>query len=380
MRCSPAGLLVVLVGACGESVGSADLVYLYAGGGSTIDAFRVDLASGALSFQGEAPAGDRAYLATTDPAGRHVYVQTQLGIPVAIRAFERGRDGSLKPGTDYPQPHPFVEGMTELLIDPTGRWMLMSSTGGASGLLDQLVPVSGDGALGTPRTISSDFYGFAWDPSGRWLFGLDGVAILQYRFDPSGVITANEPARAAGSQGHQMLGLRTHPNGRWVYSLEEGAVGTFDLDPSAGTLVSRGYARNVVPGEAITWAGLELHRSGRFLYALGSVTDSQLAFVDLFALDQAGNPTFVARQKGDARHQIRLGSLQAPLVLGDLLVIGGNGLGPPHPDFPMLCVYRVGREGTLTAVGDPIGLRPAATTSVSFLLAARAASGAPGSE
>jgi 6-phosphogluconolactonase (cycloisomerase 2 family) len=379
MRCSPAGLLFLAAcSASGEDqAGDLAATYLYAGGGSAIDVFRVDLATGALTFLAETPAGDRAYVADMDRRSERLYVQTQLGLPVAIRSFARGTDGTLAAGTDYPLPHPFVEGMTQILLDPTGRWLLMSSTGGASGLLDQLVPVEG-GALGTARTISSDFYGFAWDPSGRWLFGLDGVAILQYRFDPAGGITPNDPPRAEGSQGHQLLALRTHPSGRWIYSIEEGAVGTFAFDDAAGTLVAQGYAYNVVPGEAITWAALELHRSGRFLYALGSVTGTQVALVDLFALDAAGTPTFVARQKGDALHQIRLGSLQAPLVLGDLLIVGGQGMAGPYAGLPVLCVYRIGPDGTLAAAGDPVPLRPAATAAVNFLFAAEAVAGGPG--
>ena len=366
MRCGPAGLLLAL-GACGPGAEDA-ATYLYAGGGSTIDVFRVDLASGALEFRQEIAAGDRAYLA--DVGREHLYVQTQLGLPVIIRSFAIGEDGLLQTAADLPLPHPFVEGMTEILVDPTGRWLLVSSTGGASGLLDQLLPIAGDGRLGAARTISSDFYGFAWDPSGRYLFGLDGVAILQYRFDPAGGISANDPPQADGSQGHQLLALRTHPSGRWVYGIEEVAVGTFAFDAGKGTLVSQGYARNVVPGEAITWAGLELHPSGRFLYALGSVTGSQIAFVDLFALDAAGQPTFVSRQEGDARHRIKLGTLQSPLVLGDLLILGGQGVSEPFAGLPVLCVYRVGGDGTLTAVGDPVPLRPAASATVSFLLGA----------
>jgi hypothetical protein len=355
-------------------------VYLYAGGGSSIDVFGVDLATGVLTFLAAAPAGDRAYLADVDPKREHVYVQTQLGLPVAIRSFERGADGKLKLGADYPLAHPFVEGMTQILLDPTGRWLLMSSTGGASGLLDQLVPVEAGGALGTPRTISSDFYGFAWDPSGRWLFGLDGVTILQYRFDPSGTITPNDPPRAEGAQGHQMLGLRTHPNGRWVYSLEEGAIGTFDFDASAGTLVSKGYAYNPLPTIAITWAGLELHPSGRFLYALGSVTDTHVALVDLFALDDAGMPTFKGRQQGSPYHEVQLGSLQAPVVLGDLLIVGGRRVIGTKGGLPVLCVYRIAADGSLTATGDPADLLPAGTADLSFLFAAQAVPGGPGSK
>jgi 6-phosphogluconolactonase len=374
------GMLLAFAAGCGASPAASNdagtapgpgSAFIYAGGGSTIDVFRADLASGALTLQAEVPAGDNAYLADVDARRTRAYVQTQLGLPVTIRAFDIQADGSLKHSTDQVLPHPFVEGMTEVLLDPSGRWFLMSSTGGSSGLLDQLMPVGGDGHLGQARTISSDFYGFAWDPSGRYLFGLDGVAILQYRFDAAaGAITPAEPFQAEGSTGHQILGLQTHPGGKWIYSVEENAIGAFAFDEGKGTLTGLGYTANLVPGEAITWSTLVVHPGGRFLYAVGSVTGSLVALVDLFAIDPTtGNLGFVGRQKGGDLHQVRLGSLQGPLLLGDLLVIGGQGVSDRFRDLPVLCVYRIRPEdGTLTPVGEPVPLRPAATANVSFIL------------
>jgi 6-phosphogluconolactonase (cycloisomerase 2 family) len=345
--------------------------FLYAGGGSAINVFRMDLATGALTFRAEVPAGDNAYLADADARRTHAYVQTQVGLPVTIRAFDIQDDGALKPVAEQVLPHPFVEGMTEILLDPGGRWLLMSSTGGSSGLLDQLMPVGADGQLGPARIISSDFYGFAWDPSGRYLFGLDGVAIRQYRFDAAaGTIAAATPVQAEGSLGHQILGLQAHPGGRWIYSVEETAIGVFAFDADKGTLTGLGYVRNVVPGDAITWASLVVHPGGRFLYALGNVAGSLLAVIDLFAIDPAtGGLTFVGRQEGGDLHGVRLGSLQGPLLVGDLLVIGGQGVVDRFRDRPVLCVYRIRPEdGVLTPVGEPVPLRPAATTNVSFIL------------
>lgn len=365
-------LLVSFSSGCSDAAPPvAGIAHVYAGGGSTIDVFRADLTTGELTLQAEVAAGDDAYLATVDAPRKRLYLQTQLGLPVVIRAFDILGDGSLKPAADHPLPHPFVEGMTEVLLDPSGRWFLMSSTGGASGLLDQLMPVATDGALGMPRTISSDFYGFAWDPSGQYLFGLDGVAILQYRFDAAtGAITPNQPWQAEGSVGHQILGLQTHPGGRWIYSVEELAIGVFAFDARAGTLAGQGYAGNPVAGEAITWSSLLVHPSGRFLYAVGNVTGSLVALVDLFAIDPAsGDLTFRGRQKGGPLHQVRLGSLQGPLLLGDFLIIGGQGVADPFSDLPVLCVYRIhAGDGALTPVGQPVPLRPGATVNVSFIL------------
>jgi 6-phosphogluconolactonase (cycloisomerase 2 family) len=379
MKFSLPACALFVAGACGTEAPAPAIdagvspphAYVYAGGGTTIDVFRADLATGALAFQATVPAGDSAYLVDADVRRGRVYLQTQLGLPVIIRAFDvESADGMLRPASDYPLPHPFVEGMTEILLDPTGRWFLMSSTGGATGLLDQLLPVAADGTLGAARTISSDFYGFAWDPAGRFLYGLDGVAINQYRFDgEQGGITANMPAQAEGSMGHQILGLRHHPGGRWAYSVEEGAIGIFAFDPAAGTLVGQGYARNVVPGDAVTWSSLVIHPGGRQLYVVGSVSGTQLLLVDQFSIDPAsGSLTFVRREQGDERHRLQLGSLQAPLLLGDLLIVGGQGLGGPLEGAPALCVYRLDPvTGGLMAAGDLVSLQPAASTPVNFI-------------
>jgi 6-phosphogluconolactonase (cycloisomerase 2 family) len=365
-----AGVLLLALGACSGDHHEPE-AFVYAGGGSTIDVFRADLATGALTLQAEVPAGDNAYVFDVDAQRQHLYVQTQLGLPVAIRAFTIG-NGTLEKTADYQLPHPFVEGVTQILLDPTGRWLQISSTGGATGLLDQLFPVAADGTLGAPQTISSDFYGFGWDPTGRFLYGLDGVAINQYHFNlTAGAITPNDPPQAEGSTGHQVLGLQLHPSGKWLYSVEEGAIGVFTTDPARGTLVNQGYARSLVSGESFTWASIVVHPSGRFLYAVGNVAGTLVTLIDVFAIDGAsGLLRFVERQKGDALHQIQLGSLQAPLLLGDLLIVGGQGLTDRYRGVPVLCVYRIDSDGTLRAVGPPAELRPASSTIVNFIFAA----------
>jgi 6-phosphogluconolactonase (cycloisomerase 2 family) len=360
-RVSFLGLLLAL-GACS---GAEHGAHVYAGGGSTIDVFHLDLAAGTLTLEAEVPAGDNAYLVDVDSARKHAYVQTQIGLPVAIRAFDIASDGALTKTADYPLPHPFVEGVTQILLDPTGRWLQISSTGGASGLLDQLFPVGAGGQLGPPQTISSDFYGFGWDGTGQYLYGLDGVAINQYHFDlGAGAIAPNDPPQAEGSTGHQVLGLQLHPSGKWVYSVEENAIGIFATG-ARGTLVGQGYAYNLVPGEPMTWASIVVHPSGRFLYAVGNVAGSLVALVDVFTIDQTtGLLRFLERQKG--QHQIRLGSLQGPLLLGDFLIIGGQGT-ERYEGKPVLCVYRVAADGSLATLGAPAELRPADTTIVNFV-------------
>jgi 6-phosphogluconolactonase (cycloisomerase 2 family) len=360
------GWLFLLLAGCGTS--DPPTTFVYAGGGKTIAAFRADLSTGALALQGTVSAGDDAFLLEVDPRRHRAYVQTQLGIPVVIRAYEL--DGSMAPAGDFVLPHPLVEGVTQLGVHPTAPWLLISATGQASGLQDQLIPLDGGGRLGAAKVISTDYYAFGWDPGGGYFFGLDGVSIGQFVFDaPAGSLRPNDPPQAQGSEGHPFLSLGWHPGGRWVYTVEEGAIGLFDYDPARGQLALREYASSPLPAEPSAWTGLAVHPGGRSLYALGYLRGSMFAFIDQFALDRSGSPRFVRRETGGPGHTLELDSLQAPLVLGDYLIAGGRSAATGKP---VLVVYRIDpATGTLTAVGAPTELGPPDSIAVNFIAAFR---------
>jgi 6-phosphogluconolactonase len=349
--------------------------WVYAGGGKTINAFDADLATGALTFTGSTEVGDEALLAEIDAAGRRVYLQTQIGNPLALLSFAIGANGALQRTGEVTLPHPMVEGVTQILLHPTAPWLLVSATGGASGLEDWLMPVSADGRLGAGehKTIATEFYAFSWDPTGKFFFGLDGEAIFQYGFDAtSGALTPSTPLQAEGSTGHPMLALRTHPNGRWIYSVEENQVGLFAFDAARGLLRAQAYVRNAVTREPMYWTSIAVHPAGRFLYVLGYVTASRVTLVDVFSIDPGdGTLTFVEREKGEATHRVLDSGLQAPLVVGDLLLVGGRSAVESQMEAPVLTVYRIDRgSGALAATGDPVPLRPAADAAVSFIFSA----------
>lgn len=372
-----ASLLVAAPSACGGDgegpSSSGGATFVYAGGGTSISVFRADLGTGALALEDAVAIGNDAYLAEIDGANRRAYVQTQLGLPVAILTLDIGSDGRLQRSGEHRLPHPGVEGVSQMQLHPTSPWLLISATGGASGLEDQLLPVGAGGALGAPQVIATEFYGFTWDRTGRFFYGLDGVAVSQFAFDPaSGTLTPGEPPLSEGSTGHQFLALRDHPGGRWIYSIEEGAVGQFEVGAGGATLTARGYTPNPVPQEAMAWAWLVVHPTGRFLYAVGSFTATQVALVDVFAIDAGtGALTFVERELGGARHALTLQTFQATPLVGDLLLVGGRARAPGLEGQPALAVYRIdGASGGLTPVGDaPVPLRSMEGTVVNFVFA-----------
>ena len=350
--------------------GAGAYIHVHVGGGTSIHSFRADLATGVLSPLGSIPAGDDARLVEVDPRSRRVYVQSQLGNPLVILTFDRQADGMLKPAGEHLLPYPNVEGMTQMGLHPAAPWMMLSATNAFPGLEDVLMPVAADGRLGQPRTVAQEFYAFAWDPSGRFFYGLDGEAIFQFRFDvAAGGIIASDPAQADGSSGRVVLALRNHPNGRWVYSVEERELGQYGFDLASGLLTNRQFVQNPIVTDAIYWTAIALHPEGTFLYALGYLDESRLALVDLFRIDPAdGHLTFVKREKGPARHQVENRGLQSPLVLRELLLVGGPGVATDWGERPLVSVYKIAAgDGTLTAVGEPTPLtQPGAAVNFIF--------------
>jgi hypothetical protein len=372
-------LLPALLAACdgGEGVEAPAMtgtVYLHAGGGGAIASFRADLATGALVRQGITPVGEDARLGALDGRRGRLYVQTQEGTPHVLLVFDVGRvgpdAGKLTRTAELALPYPAVEGITQMALHPTAPWFLCSVTNRSPGLEDQLSPVGPDGQLGPQRTISFIFYGFSWDPLGRFFYGLDGEHIYQYTFDAqAGEITALDPPHAVGSGGRQVLGLRHHPNGRWVFSVEENELGRYGYDPATGQLTGEAFFPNPLTAEPIYWTNIEVHAGGRFLYAFGRVRGIDLAIIDVFTVDPAtGDLRWVERETGGELHETIHRGLGGPLLLGDWLYGGGPGASDRWRGAPILTRYKIHRDdGALSPVGDPIELE--AEVAVNFIFA-----------
>ena len=379
-----AGLLLpALLAACGgddetvEAPATKGTHYLHAGGGGAIVSFRADLATGALVRQGITPVGEDARLAELDRGRGRVYVQSQKGTPHVLLVFEIGQVGAdagkLTQTAELPLPYPAVEGITQMALHPTAPWFLYSVTNRSPGLEDQLAPVAADGQLGPHRTISLIFYGFGWDPLGKFFYGLDGELIYQFAFDArAGEITALDPPHALGSSGRQVLGLRHHPNGRWVFSVEESELGRYGYDPATGQLTGEAFFPNPLSSDPIYWTTIELHPGGRFLYAFGNVRGSNQGIIDVFSVDPVtGDLRWVEREAGGELHQVIHRGLGGPLLLGDWLYSGGPGSSDRWRGAPILTRYRIHHDdGALSPVGDPIELE--AQVAVNFVFATAA--------
>jgi 6-phosphogluconolactonase len=153
--------------------------------------------------------------------------------------------------------------------------------------------------------------------------GLDETLI--YKFDSTnGSLAPNQPAFAKAAPGAGPRHFALHPNGKFGYVLDEmgSTVSGFQYDPGAGTL----HPLQTISTLPKTFSGLneaaeiEVHASGKFLYASNRGHDSiavfaidaktgSLTFVEYastkgasprnFAIDPTGRLLFAANEKSD---------------------------------------------------------------------------------
>ncbi|MGY5957393.1 lactonase family protein [Kosakonia sp. BK9b] len=111
--------------------------------------------------------------------------------------------------------------------------------------------------------------------------GLDMLQI--YRFQQGEVIKTDEVRLADGSWPRH---VDFHPSGRWLYCLTElgNTLCVFDYDASRGSLSLKQTLSSLPDGweERSDASEVEVHRSGRFLYAANRGHDS----IGIFSIDQ----------------------------------------------------------------------------------------------
>ena len=137
------------------------------------------------------------------------------------------------------------------------------------------------------------------DPSNRFAYvadlGLDKV--LVYRFDgQNGLLTLNNPPSVSVKPGAGPRHFAMHPTGRFAYVINEinCTVTAFTNDTEKGELREAQTISTLPAGQAMqssfSGAELEVHPSGKFLYASNRGHDS----IAVFAIDQnTGRLTYV---------------------------------------------------------------------------------------
>ena len=222
-----------------------EVLYSVHGDLTTISAFRIDRASGKLSFLNEQETGGRnpVHLAL-DPDGHHLVVTNHVGSSLAVFPIE---------------------------------------TDGALGTLAQLVRLSGPVGPHRIEQQQAKPHFNAFDPSGRFILvpdkGLDRV--FSYRFDAGRLRPAAAPF-VTTREGAGPRHLAFHPNRPVVYVINEldSTVTTYRFDPRTGALEPLQRLSSLP--ETFTGnsraAGILVDAAGRTVYASNRGHDSIAVF------------------------------------------------------------------------------------------------------
>jgi len=178
------------------------------------------------------------------------------------------------------------DGPCHLVVDPSGKNVLVANYGGGS---IEAIPLQDDGRLREPSTFIQHEGGsvnkqrqegphahfITTDAANRFALtcdlGLDKV--LVYRFDPEkGSLIPNMPPSASIKASSGPRHLAFHPNGRYAYVISEMActMTVLSYDSKRGELTELQTISTLPPGEAVkqgfSTAEVEAHPSGKFLY------------------------------------------------------------------------------------------------------------------
>jgi 6-phosphogluconolactonase (cycloisomerase 2 family) len=283
--------------------------------GKGIHLFRVDPSNGSLRELRVAAQVPSPTWLEFDPTGRFLYSTN------AISNFEGTRNGSVSSFAVNRSTGDlrFINavnseggGPTHLVVDPTGKYVLVANYGGGT---VAVLPIQADGSLGSATDVKrhegplgpvNAFSGprgsFAisghdaphphmimTDAAGKYALSADlGTdRIFIWKLDTArGELTPNDQpfAQAVGGAGPRHFAF--HPNGRWLYSIneEDSTLTFFHYDPSRGTLHAR-MTLSTLPdaytGTNFT-SGIILSPDGKYIYGLNRLHDS----VAIFAIDQ----------------------------------------------------------------------------------------------
>ena len=329
------------------------VVYV-AGGSSRIDIHTLILDQGTLEKRGAGSlrptddSGGFPYVAR-HPNGKFLYALDRLEPPhvvsLAIEDGDRGlRRISRTPVGPGSPPH--------LHVHPSGRWLLVVHYHPGAGYVSVL-PLGPDGAAGDPvqtRKVGKKTHMVQGDPGGNYYFVpcTNSDFIAQFRFDAeSGRLEPNEPAVAPTDEGAGPRHMAFHPTGRFAYAVNEtnSTVHSWRYDDATGRLTGRETVDSLPSGfdrSGNTGAHILVSPSGGFVYASNRGHDS----IVIFQVDsETGRLERIGWEQGDGL--IRIPRNFAIDSSGRLLLVANQ-------DADSILIFRIGSDGRLTRIGDPV--------------------------
>lgn len=209
-------------------------------------------------------------------------------------------------------------GPAHLVVDPSGRHVLVANYGGGS---VAALPIAADGSLqpassavqhkgssvNPDRQKGPHAHAIQTGPDNRFAYvpdlGLDQVLI--YRFDSAkGTLAPNDPPHAALPPGSGPRHIAFHPRGRLAFVINEltCTITAFEVDATRGALTPVHTISTLPAGEPVqkgySTAEVLVHPSGRFVYGSNRGHDT----IVVFSLDeQTGRLSHVQHEPTQGR-------------------------------------------------------------------------------
>ncbi len=374
----------------GSSAGET-LVYVgtYTGKGSEgIYLYRLDSATGALTYVNKTTGLENPSFLALDPQERYLYAVREFGAAPgrrggAVVALSRDRTtGALTILNEQPSEG---QGPCHVAVDRTGRFLLAANYNSGS---VAVLPIAEDGRL-QPASSVMQHEGSSVNPSrqkgphahcvvldaaNRHVLAADlGIdKVMVYRFDDkAGKLSPNDPPFVQCVPGSGPRHVAFHPNGQHVYVIEEmsSTIEVFAYDAQSAALKPL-QRISTLPDDfkgGSTCAEIEVHRGGRFLYGSNRGHDS----IACFAIDdKTGRLTLVGHESTQGKNPRHF----AIDPSGTLLLAANQ-------DSDSIVSFRINPEtGVLTPTGQTCRVStPVCLTMVSTSAPAPAAAGSPAS-
>jgi 6-phosphogluconolactonase (cycloisomerase 2 family) len=258
---------------------SGRIIYLASLESGTIDTFRIDPDSGALTKAGKSLSlGSLSTSIAVGPSGRFAYVvKLDTG---KIASFEINPDNG-----KLTQVGPELTagiGSFSVVVDPTGRFVYVTSSGAGAGIDETVSAYEIDPELGTltaagtPVATGNHPFSIAVHPTARFAYvtNLMSGDVTSFGIDPgTGALTEIGSEIAAGT-GARSIAL--DPSGRFAYVINQTSndISSFSIDPVSGALSEIGAEI----ATALFPTSIAVGPTGRFVFVSNGDSDNVMTY------------------------------------------------------------------------------------------------------
>jgi len=256
-----ASFALALMFAIGATSMSAAKTFVYVSNAQdgNIDAYNMDMSTGALTPVGKTEAAKLVMPMTVSPDKKYLYAVIRSQPTRVLTYAIDPASGALTQKASAPLP----DSMPYVSTDQTGRFLFTASYGG-----DKLaVSPIGENGLVEAEAIQviptgRNAHSIMPDRTNKFVYAatLGANQVLQFTFDSkTGKLTANEPPAVSPEAGHGPRHLAFSPDNKYLYVLNElsGHVTQYTIDPSKGTLTLVDSISSVPAEAGLAWGAAQ---------------------------------------------------------------------------------------------------------------------------